>query len=311
MNEIALSDNLQQIELEINHHKNIAGQSIWEIGRRLNHVKENDLAHGQFEKWVENLGMATSEARKFMTVAKRLPNRSTLNDLGTSALYLIATLPEEEKQNQLEKVEQGDNPTVRELQQLKRELNIAKKANESLREKNEDLAEQILSKQETKIIEKEVVIEKVPDDYNATKKLNETLLNRNKELQQNYEDSERRKQFVENQLQKLYDEREQVDKESEKYRELSAAIEKSEGQLNGYQKKIASYKNFMAIFEKANLLILDVAGLLYVDEIKLIHSDPFINKEFNTLVDSGIKLFNDLDLKRKQTDILEGEIINE
>lgn len=63
----------------------------------MNHVKENDLAHGQFEKWVENLGMTTSEARKFMTVAKRLPNRSTLNDLGSSALYLIATLPEEEK----------------------------------------------------------------------------------------------------------------------------------------------------------------------------------------------------------------------
>ena len=74
-----------RLEWQCQHHKNIAGQSIWEIGRRLNHVKENDLAHGQFEKWVENLGMATSEARKFMTVAKRLPNRSTLNDLGTSA----------------------------------------------------------------------------------------------------------------------------------------------------------------------------------------------------------------------------------
>lgn len=311
MNEIALSDNLQQIELEINHHKNIAGQSIWEIGRRLNHVKENDLAHGEFGKWLERIDFSQTVANQMMRVAREIPNSVMSQNIGVNALYLIATLPDDQKQAQLERVEQGDNPTVRELQQLKRELNIAKKANESLREKNEDLAEQILSKQETKIIEKEVVIEKVPDDYKATKKLNETLLNRNKELQQNYEDSERRKQFVENQLQKLYDEREQVDRESEKYRELTAAIEKSEGQLNGYQKKIASYKNFMAIFEKANLLILDVAGLLYVDEIKLIHSDPFINKEFNTLVDSGIKLFNDLDLKRKQTDILEGEIINE
>lgn len=311
MNEISLSDNLQQIELEINHHKNIAGQSIWEIGRRLNHVKENDLAHGEFGKWLERIDFSQTVANQMMRVAREIPNSVMSQNIGVNALYLIATLPDDQKQAQLERVEQGDNPTVRELQQLKRELNLTKKANESLREKNEDLAEQILSKQETKIIEKEVVIEKIPDDYKATKKLNETLLNRNKELQQNYEDSERRKQFVENQLQKLYDEREQVDRESEKYRELTAAIQKSEGQLNGYQKKIASYKNFMAIFEKANLLILDVAGLLYVDEIKLIHSDQFINKEFNTLVDSGIKLFNDLDLKRKQSDILEGEIINE
>ena len=98
MNEITLSNNLSQIELEISHHKQIAGQSIWEIGRRLNHVKENDLAHGQFGKWLDTIKISHSEARKMMTIAQQLSNRSTLNDLGTSALYLIATLPEEEKQ---------------------------------------------------------------------------------------------------------------------------------------------------------------------------------------------------------------------
>lgn len=55
MQEIALSNNLNQIELEINHHKQIAGQSIWEIGRRLNHVKEHDLTHGQFMDWYKGL----------------------------------------------------------------------------------------------------------------------------------------------------------------------------------------------------------------------------------------------------------------
>lgn len=58
MNEISLSNNLSQIELEISHHKQIAGQSIWEIGRRLKHVKENNLAHGEFGKWVEGIGIA-------------------------------------------------------------------------------------------------------------------------------------------------------------------------------------------------------------------------------------------------------------
>ncbi|MCO4598030.1 hypothetical protein Si039_00824 [Streptococcus infantarius subsp. infantarius] len=32
-----------------------------------------------------------------MRVAKELPNSSTLSNLGSTALYLIATLPDEEK----------------------------------------------------------------------------------------------------------------------------------------------------------------------------------------------------------------------
>lgn len=109
MNEIALSDNLAQIELEINHHKQIAGQSIWEIGRRLNHVKEHDLAHGQFVEWVEkNLQINIREAQRMMTVARELPNTTTWSHLGSRALYLIATLPDEEKQTQLDRIEKGE-----------------------------------------------------------------------------------------------------------------------------------------------------------------------------------------------------------
>ena len=100
MNEITLSNNLAQIELEIGHHKQIAGQSIWEIGRRLNHVKENDLTHGEFGGWLDKIGIHYREANRMMTVAKQLPNVTTLSDLGSSALYLIATLPEEEKKEQ-------------------------------------------------------------------------------------------------------------------------------------------------------------------------------------------------------------------
>ena len=48
-----------------------------------------------------------------MKISNEFPNGSTSNHLGTEALYLIATLPEEEKQAQLERIEQGDNPTVR------------------------------------------------------------------------------------------------------------------------------------------------------------------------------------------------------
>ena len=125
MNEIALSNNLSQIELEISHHKQIAGQSIWEIGRRLNHVKEHNLVHGEFREWHENLGLDKDFAYKSMKNSKELPNVETLRHLGTTALHLIATLPEEEKEEQIQRIEDGDTPTVRELQEVKKNSSSA------------------------------------------------------------------------------------------------------------------------------------------------------------------------------------------
>ena len=90
-----------------------------EIGRKLDHVKKNDLAHGEFVALVESIGITRAYANRYMKVAREL-NYSTESNLGINILYLIATLPEEEKQAQLEKVEQGDNPTVRELQEVRR-----------------------------------------------------------------------------------------------------------------------------------------------------------------------------------------------
>ncbi|HEO0090336.1 TPA: DUF3102 domain-containing protein [Streptococcus agalactiae] len=187
MNELALSDNLAQIELEINHHKNIAGQSIWEIGRRLKHVKENDLTHGNFMNWYQSIGLDKDFVSKSMTISSELPNFETFRNLGTSALYLIATLPDEQKQEQIERIESGDNPTVRELQEIKRENNRLKSENARLEQQKENLAEQALS---AKIVEKEVIKEVIPDDYESTKSLNSDLLKKNRQLSKTLEKTE-------------------------------------------------------------------------------------------------------------------------
>ena len=300
MNEITLSNNLAQIELEITHHKQIASQSIWEIGRRLNHVKEHNLVHGEFGEWLDKIGIHYREANRMMTVAKQLPNLTTLSDLGSSALYLIATLPEEEKEEQIQRIEDGDTPTVRELQEVKKKLKLSKKVNEQLRAENEKI-------KSSKVEVKETIKEVVPDDYKATQDLNKQLLEKNKELAKAIKDAEERSNFIEKQLNDTLAQREEVNKKSAQYDELTRAIEKSQGQLNSVQKQISAYKNITSLLQKGNDFLASMGGLIYADEEKVLKADGIIRNEFDSFISRGLRFFNDLNDIRKESNILEGE----
>lgn len=300
MNEITLSNNLAQIELEISYHKQIAGQSIWEIGRRLNHVKEKDLAHGQFMEWLKKIEFSQTVANQFMKVAKELPNSVTSQNLGINALYLIATLPEEEKEEQIQRIEDGGTPTVRELQEVKKKLKLSKLVNERLRAENEKIKS---SKTEVK----ETIKEVVPDDYKATQDLNRQLLEKNKELSKTVKAMEERSEFIEKQLADTLAQREEVDKKSAQYDELTRAIEESQGQLNSVQKQILAYKNITSLLQKGNDFLASMGGLIYADEEKVLKADGIIRNEFDSFISRGLRFFNDLNDIRKESNILEGE----
>ena len=300
MNEMILSDSISQIELEINYHKQIAGQSIWEIGRRLNHVKENDLTHGKFMEWLNKINLNWPEANRMMKVAKELPNYSTLSNLGSTALYLIATLPEEEKQEQIQRIEDGDTPTVRELQEVKKKLQLSQQANKLLRDENEKIKS---SKTEVK----ETIKEVVPDDYKATQDLNRQLLEKNKELSKTVKAMEERSEFIEKQLADTLAQREEVDKKSAQYDELTRAIEKSQGQLNSVQKQISAYKNITSLLQKGNDFLASMGGLIYADEKNVLKADGIVRDEFDSFISRGLRFFNDLNDIRKESNILEGE----
>lgn len=300
MNEITLSNNLSQIELEISHHKQIAGQSIWEIGRRLNHVKENDLAHGEFMDWYLGLGIDKDFASKSMKIAKELPNFETFRNLGTTALHLIATFPEEEKQEQIQRIEDGDTPTVRELQEVKKKLQLSKQANKLLRDENEKI-------KSSKVEVKETIKEVVPDDYKATQDLNRQLLEKNKELSKTVKAMEERSEFIEKKLADTLAQREEVDKKSAQYDELTRAIEESQGQLNIVQKQISAYKNITSLLQKGNDFLASMGGLIYADEEKVLKADGIIRNEFDSFISRGLRFFNDLNDIRKESNILEGE----
>lgn len=299
MNEITLSNNLSQIELEINHHKQIAGQSIWEIGRRLNHVKKNDLTHGQFGEWLDSVKISHSQARKFMTIAKQLSNRSTLNDLGASALYLIATLPEEEKQEQIEKIEQGDSPTVRELQEVKRKLKLKDQALEATRG---ELERAKAVKPIEKVIEKEII----PDDYKATQDLNKQLLGKNKDLADELDSVKRSLRLKIASYESLEKETSEALALKESIEHLRADKEKLENSVSN----IFTLSNLVSEFE--DFFDSKMAPLRFKTLIQGIGKDAQIEKlrDILTLTENWLDEMNKIIPENGRT-IIEGEIINE
>lgn len=301
MNEVTLSNNLSQIELEINHHKQIAGQSIWEIGRRLNHVKENNLVHGEFREWLEKVGINYREANRMMTVAKKLPNVTTWSHLGNRALYLLATLPEEEQQEQIEKIEQGDTPTVKELEEVKKKLKLKDQALEAVKG---ELERAKAVKPIEKVIEKEII----PDDYKATQELNRKLLAKNKELSDSEQAANERVQFIESQLKELMNQRQEVDEKSAKYDELTRAIEQSQGQLDSYQKQVSAYRHTINFLEKGNKFLANFGGVAFLD-IKPALSNPKVRTELETFLTMLNSLSRSVSEILEQDDVIEGEIL--
>ncbi|PCF83378.1 DUF3102 domain-containing protein [Staphylococcus delphini] len=178
MNELQLSNDLTTIETEIKTYQNLAGQSIFEIGRRLKHVKENDLAHGEFGKWLRSINLHHDTANKMMKIANELNSNSyTYMNLGSRALYEIATLPEPERTKEhitsSGETKTPDEMTVRELRELKKQLKQRDEQNAQLQSQVEQAqrSEEIALKQleeaenrEPEVIEREVVKEVVPDD---------------------------------------------------------------------------------------------------------------------------------------------------
>lgn len=128
-NIVPLAHDLNIITAEINSYKQIAGQSFFEIGRRLKHVKENDLAHGEFGGWLESIEFNTSQASRFIKIYEELGNSNLLTsaNIGFRNLLEIASLPPEER-NQTHTIpstgesKKVDEMTVRELQEVKKTL---------------------------------------------------------------------------------------------------------------------------------------------------------------------------------------------
>lgn len=301
MNEIALSDNLAQIEYEIKFHAKQAGQSIWEIGRRLNHVKEHDLAHGKFLDWLDNIGISRSYANRFMKIAKELPNVDSSLHIGVNTLYQIALLPDEEQTKMIERINNNDIPTNNEVTELKRQLKLSQADNERLKVQNKKLAEQALSKTE-KVVEKEVI----PHDYKATQDLNKQLIGKNKDLADELESVKRSLRLKEASY-------EMLEKETSEALALKESIEHLRADKEELENSVTNIFNLSKLVTKfEDFFDEEMAPLRFKTLIQGIGKDAQIEKlkDILTLTENWLDEMNKIIPERGRT-IIEGEIINE
>lgn len=308
MNELELSSDLNQIELEIKWHKENAGRSVWEIGRRLNHVKENDLVHGQFMDWVAKQGIEQTAANRMMKIAENLPNSATLHNLGTSALYLIATLPEEAREEEHVttdgKTKTPDEMTVRELQNLKKQLIQKEK---QIKEQQRVIDDYATKEPEVveKIVEKEVQHPHVDDLRSDNKQLSEAL----RKAQADADAAIKRNEHLESQIKEMYEERKEVNEKSQRFDELTEGIRKLEGQYDRNQQMAVSQKRVLDTIHEGNRLLDTLAGLIYATDIESLVGNETVVRELEKLIDRVEWWLNDMNKKIDSTTILEGEII--
>ncbi|QHZ49913.1 DUF3102 domain-containing protein [Paenibacillus larvae] len=145
-----LSSDLATLTAEINAYKRVAGEAIFEIGRRLRKVKEEKLAEKQGEgwlKWCESLEFTRQTADKFIQAFEQFGDVRDVAHIQMGKVFEMIQLPYNiDRQEFIEnphtipstgQTKAVEDMTVRELREVKAALKAEEKARKEADERTE------------------------------------------------------------------------------------------------------------------------------------------------------------------------------
>lgn len=283
----------------------IQSKSAYEIGKQLAKAQEELSARGYgcFEEWYRSLGFKKTKAYEyinhynFVCSQNEQANIEKFESLPKVLQAQVSKPSANPEVNQA--VFNGDITTHKEYKELERRLKLKDQALEAVKGELERVK---LTKVNEKVIEKEVI----PDDYKATQDLNKQLLGKNKDLSDELDSVKRSLRLKEASY-------EMLEKETSEALALKESIEHLRADKEKLENSVANIFNLSKLVTKfENFFDEEMAPLRFKTLIQGIGKDAQIEKlrDILTLTENWLDEMNKIVPENGRT-IIEGEIINE
>lgn len=277
----------------------IQSKSAYEIGKQLAKAQKelSTRGYGCFEEWYRSLGFKKTKAYEyinhynFVCSQNEQTNIEKFESLPKVLQAQVAKPSANPEVNQA--VFNGDIKTHKEYKELERRLKLKDQALEAVKGELERVKQ---TKPKEKVIEKEVIKEVVPEDYQFFKS--------------NYEASERNNEFYKQQNSELREEMKELEriiKEQQKNKASREELSDLEERKRAISFELDSLEKIVALNEAVESFLTAHASLQYSSDFSKLYSNRDLTLSLLDTINRLEKWIDDIKSELPKSEIIEGE----